>query len=241
MLARTDVGSPPAAPPGLTPFTRTSLTFVAGFCDTATFVHLGGVFSAHVTGNFVLFSAALAQGIGAEDYIKIATFPFFVLGVMLATLLYGRAATGTDNARKLLWLLTAILALCAAIAASLGLSQGQIHLGAVDVALTFALVVALAAQNTIHHFVPGPMTTVMTGTVMNTTAALTERYLSARAMARAAGPGPAPVSAIWMIASFAFGCLLAAILTLQIGLASVAVPAAWMIWVMIRSDRKEKT
>lgn len=42
------------------------LCFNAGFVDTAGFVALGGLFSAHVTGNIATFSAAVAQGHGPE-------------------------------------------------------------------------------------------------------------------------------------------------------------------------------
>jgi uncharacterized membrane protein YoaK (UPF0700 family) len=35
------------------------LSLIAGFADTATFIHLSGLFSSHVTGNFVLLAASL--------------------------------------------------------------------------------------------------------------------------------------------------------------------------------------
>lgn len=38
------------------------LAFLAGFVDTAAFIHMSGLFVAHVTGNFVLLGAALATG-----------------------------------------------------------------------------------------------------------------------------------------------------------------------------------
>ena len=68
------------------------LTFVAGFVDTATFVDANGLFAAHVTGNFVVFGAALARGIQEKDYLKLLTFPVFVLAVMFGTILYRRAS-----------------------------------------------------------------------------------------------------------------------------------------------------
>lgn len=39
------------------------LAFVAGYVDTATFVEFAGLFAAHVTGNFVLFAAAIGRGV----------------------------------------------------------------------------------------------------------------------------------------------------------------------------------
>ena len=38
------------------------LSFVAGYVDTAGFLSLQGLFTAHVTGNFVTFGASLALG-----------------------------------------------------------------------------------------------------------------------------------------------------------------------------------
>lgn len=42
------------------------LAFVAGFLDASTFVSEFGVFSAHVTGNFILFAISLFQENGLE-------------------------------------------------------------------------------------------------------------------------------------------------------------------------------
>jgi uncharacterized membrane protein YoaK (UPF0700 family) len=38
------------------------LSFTAGFVDTASFLGLEGLFTAHVTGNFVTLSATLVYG-----------------------------------------------------------------------------------------------------------------------------------------------------------------------------------
>lgn len=63
-------------------FTTLILTAVAGFCDTATFVAGGAIFSAHVTGNFVVFAAQVAAGQDASAYIKLITFPVFIFAVI---------------------------------------------------------------------------------------------------------------------------------------------------------------
>ena len=57
---------------------------MAGFVDTVGFVALFGVFTAHVTGNFVLLGAQLARpGQGAA--IKLLAFPAFIVAVAAAT------------------------------------------------------------------------------------------------------------------------------------------------------------
>ena len=53
------------------------LSFVAGFSDTTTFLGLGGLFSAHVTGSLVLLAASLGHGWHSQDALKILTLPLF--------------------------------------------------------------------------------------------------------------------------------------------------------------------
>lgn len=79
------------------------LSFVAGYADTVGFVALFGLFSAHVTGNFVLIGATLAHA-GNETgglVSKLLALPVFALAVALATLVVraheraGRSAVET--------------------------------------------------------------------------------------------------------------------------------------------------
>src|SRR5437868_3059679 len=59
------------------------LAWVAGFCDTATYVSGDAIFSAHVTGNFIVFAAQISSGGGTiAAWLKLLTFPAFVLAVM---------------------------------------------------------------------------------------------------------------------------------------------------------------
>ena len=103
--------------------------------------------------------------------------------------------------------------------------------------ITLLLVTAMAMQNSIHRFIEGPMTTVMTGTVMNTTARLMNRYVLAieAEPQKAAAPG---VSPMMMIAAFALGCVIAGFLTVKFGLASIIVPAALLCLVLLIELRK---
>lgn len=70
------------ASPGLL---AVSLGFVAGFVDTLGFVALFGLFTAHVTGNFVLIGAALAQSAG-NVLLKLLVFPAFIAAVAVTRL-----------------------------------------------------------------------------------------------------------------------------------------------------------
>src|SRR5664279_2744117 len=61
------------------------LSFNGGFVDTAGFLGLAGLFTAHVTGNFVTLGAALV--LGSHGIIgKILALPEFILVIALARL-----------------------------------------------------------------------------------------------------------------------------------------------------------
>ncbi len=60
-----------------------ALSFTAGFVDTCVFVGLFGLFTAHVTGNFVLVGAELVHRGGDSDVLpKLLALPTFVLAVV---------------------------------------------------------------------------------------------------------------------------------------------------------------
>ncbi|MFP3550419.1 YoaK family protein [Paraburkholderia sp. SIMBA_049] len=64
----------------------TWLATIAGYVDTLGFVALFGLFTAHVTGNFILIGSGLA-GAGTGLLIKWLAFPAFVAGIVLARVL----------------------------------------------------------------------------------------------------------------------------------------------------------
>ncbi|MEM7360885.1 MAG: YoaK family protein [Pseudomonadota bacterium] len=181
------------------PTSRIALTLNAGFCDTATFIAMGGIFSAHVTGNFVLFAAALAEGISAEDYLKLWTFPVFLLGVALGVVCAGRKPDSASAMRRILMSVLIVLLVIQGI--NFLAAGDHIHFN-VDAALTLLLVVAMAMQNTVHRYVEGPMTTVMTGTVMNTMAGYTQKLMGFP-VNREVAQGTQPLI---LIGGFALGC-----------------------------------
>ncbi len=200
--------------------TRLILTNVAGFCDTATFVHMRGVFSAHVTGNFVLLAASLVDGGHASDLLKLETFPVFVAAIGLSVWLYLAAEKHRkgEGLRRVLLAMTVIFAACAAIAFVPHTPEDGW-----DVAITLLVVLALGLQNGLHHFIAGSMTTVMTGTVTATIARATRRLL--RAEPPEQPNAQAALSPIWLVLVFGVGCLAAAFAVKAIGFACLTVAA----------------
>lgn len=61
-----------------------SLGALAGYVDTVGFVALFGLFTAHVTGNFVLIGSELARPSNGMLLLKFLAFPAFIGGVILA-------------------------------------------------------------------------------------------------------------------------------------------------------------
>lgn len=66
--------------------TSSALGFTAGYVDTVGFVALFGLFTTHVTGNFVLIGSELAHPTHGV-LLKLLAFPAFIAGVAAARLL----------------------------------------------------------------------------------------------------------------------------------------------------------
>ncbi|CAB3802926.1 hypothetical protein LMG28614_05703 [Paraburkholderia ultramafica] len=73
-----------------------ALAAIAGYVDTLSFVALFGLFTAHVTGNFVLIGADVA-GYGQGVFLKLMAFPAFIAGVVLSSVLVGITRPETPN------------------------------------------------------------------------------------------------------------------------------------------------
>ena len=79
-------------------FLGVSLAALAGYVDTAGFVGLFGLFTAHVTGNFVLIGTELGQSAEGVLLLKFLAFPSFAAGVIGARLLANACERRAINA-----------------------------------------------------------------------------------------------------------------------------------------------
>lgn len=140
------------------------LTFNGGYVDTAGFLALQGLFTAHVTGNFVTIAASLLLGTTGL-VVKLAALPVFC-GVVLTCRLLSSwwQRRGAAGLARLLALHTGLLALgCALTIRALPAAD----VDAAPVLLAGLLLVAgMAVQNALHktHLTAGPPSTLMTGT-----------------------------------------------------------------------------
>ena len=201
------------------------LSFNGGFVDTAGFLGLQGLFTAHVTGNFVTLGAALVFGTHGV-IAKLLALPEFILVIALARLA-GAAMTAHGLPALRLLLVGKVLLLLAffILAVTLGpFPDTDVPAGLLT---GFAGVAAMAIQNGVQrvHLASLPPSTLMTG---NTTQAV----LDAVDLLRGVKPDQAAAvrarfgRTLGSILYFAAGCGLAAGLYLWIGLWCLAVPVA---------------
>jgi uncharacterized membrane protein YoaK (UPF0700 family) len=145
------------------------LSFVAAFVDCCGFVGLFQLFTAHVTGNFVLMGAALVNRQG-EVWAKLLAFPVFILAVALTVVVadtlqrHGRSRVG-----PLLWGEAALLVTAVGLPLLVGPPHAADDLRALAVGMT--LVLAMGLQNALMRLdlAALPPTTVMTGNVTQAT------------------------------------------------------------------------
>ncbi len=136
------------------------LALVAGYCDTVTFVAADNIFSAHVTGNFIVFAYQIVTGAETGAWIKLITFPFFIIAVMIGGWISQKSSYGkTLLAEALLLLAAGTMAL---------IFHFQNHDAHIMYPIVLTVVFAMGLQNAFGKLnskaTHGP-TTMMTGNV----------------------------------------------------------------------------
>jgi uncharacterized membrane protein YoaK (UPF0700 family) len=198
------------------------LSLTAGYVDTAGFLALQGLFTAHVTGNFVTLGASLALGTSGA-VAKLLALPVFcvvVIGMrLLATLLSSRY-------RQVFEAILGLKVLMLTIGAVLAIQYGPFRDGdSWQAVLTgMVLVAAMAIQNTAHRIYLGnaPPSTLMTGTTTQIMIDLADMIYS-----RTAPDGQTRARTMKMsgnVIVFAVGCGAAAVLYARYGVWCFAVP-----------------
>jgi uncharacterized membrane protein YoaK (UPF0700 family) len=141
------------------------LSYVAAFVDTAGFIGLFGLFTAHVTGNFVLIGSAVVNRSG-ELLAKLLAMPVFVLAVAATAMVARSLHRRQRSAAPALFLSQGLLLAAAAVAAAvLPVAHGAD--AAATIVVGMLAVAAMAVQNALMRVeLPKlPPTTVMTGNV----------------------------------------------------------------------------
>ena len=200
------------------------LSLNGGFVDTIGFLGLQGLFTAHVTGNFVTLAATLVSGTHGV-IAKLLALPEFIVVVIVARLL-GAAlrARGLPALRLLLVAKVTFLLAFFVLAVALGPFPDSDAPAALLAG--FAGIAGMAVQNAVQrvHYSSLPPTTLMTG---NTTqAALDAVDLLHGGTSDLTTTRARFGRTVQSIGWFAGGCALAAVLYYWIGFWSLAVPVA---------------
>jgi uncharacterized membrane protein YoaK (UPF0700 family) len=146
------------------PSLPTLLSFNGGYVDTLGFLALSGLFTAHVTGNFVTLSAAAAFGLNGA-VAKLLALPVFCIVVFASHSICRKLqARNRSPIRPMLFVIFTLLTAAAIFALFYGPIRADEN-GA-TLALGMTLVAAMAVQNGLHkaHLAKAPPSTLMTGT-----------------------------------------------------------------------------
>jgi uncharacterized membrane protein YoaK (UPF0700 family) len=199
------------------------LSLTAGYVDTAGYLALQGLFTAHVTGNFVTLGASLISGTSGTLAKLLALPTFCVMIVVTRWLNYGLPARDLPPLRTLLIFKVMLLAAAAALALHFGPFANGDSGPALAVGLT--LVAAMAIQNAVQriHLGSSPPTTLMTGTttqIMIDVADLTRDLPADKKQVARSRLARMTAS----VAAFALGCAAAAVIFSRAGVYCFMLP-----------------
>lgn len=206
------------------------MAFTAGFVDTCGFVALFGLFTAHVTGNFVLIGASIAEqrpGI----YGKLLAFPVFIAAVAAARA-YLVAAERRQRDGTRVMLISQVLLLSTFLGLGLIASPIREPDDWIAILAGMAGVAAMAIQNVASRtvFASYAPTTVMTGNV-------TQVVMDAVEVMMGGKREPAKVRLRKMlppVVAFAIGAALAGIAFVQFGFWALVVPIMAVTVMVVR-------
>lgn len=197
-----------------------TLTAVTGLVDAVSYLRLGHVFVANMTGNVVFLALGVNPHSGLSPWASVTALGAFMLGALAG----GRAASALSGRRRE-WLLVAFAAEAALVAVvallfglgALGLS-GDSRYGAIAL-----LAFALGIQNsTVRHLsAPDLTTTVLTLTLTGLAA---DSFL-------AGGPGARPTRRFGSVVAMFAGAAVGAVL-LEVSVTPVVVVAATLVGVV---------
>lgn len=198
------------------------LSLTAGYVDTAGFLALQGLFTAHVTGNFVTLGASLALGTSGA-IAKLLALPVFCAVVIAIRLL---ASLLSGHYRLVFECMLGLKVLMLVVGAALAVQFGPFHdADNWQAILTgMVLVAAMAIQNAAHRVYMGsaPPSTLMTGTTTQIMIDLADRIYASEARDTKAGTRISKMSKNVIV--FAVGCGLAALLYMRFGVWCFVVP-----------------
>jgi uncharacterized membrane protein YoaK (UPF0700 family) len=203
----------------------TVLRLIAGSVDVISFFGLGGLFTAHITGNLAILAAQIVSGSNAP-LTPILSVPVFIVALSLMRLLAsGLEEIGLASLRPLLvlqlFLLACFLALCAAAGPRIDPNAPNAIIAGMFGVAAMAVQNALAQISLQGAPTTAVMTTNITRFVMDVGTVMLGHHPQDKASARNRAKHAWPA-----IVGFAIGCGLGAICEAAFGLQSLELPVA---------------
>jgi uncharacterized membrane protein YoaK (UPF0700 family) len=202
------------------------LGFLAGYVDTLGFLALFGLFTAHVTGNFILIGAALADPAHSSILLKFLAFPAFILGVAAARILVVVMEHRPSGPLRPALVLELLLLLGFM---GFGLAASPIGAEAGPLAMTAGLLGAagMGAHSAISKLLLGHLapTSMMTGNVTQIVIDVVDLLRGAQDP----GLGARFAKFLWPLLAFAVGCASAAFGFRWFGFAALALPVVILL------------
>lgn len=200
------------------------LTLTAGYCDSLTFVAADKIFSAHVTGNFIVFAYQVIMGTNDSAWASLITFPMFFISVIVGGWLIAKFS----NVHFLFFCEGVALLIGAAIAYFLHNAVNG-EMVASKYLITMIVVFAMGLQNAagrrFSKVTYGP-TTMMTGNV-------TKFALDIGSMLSSGSRNKELFSVIGneliTLGGFLAGCIIGAFSGHHFGLLGIALPGITMV------------
>jgi uncharacterized membrane protein YoaK (UPF0700 family) len=145
------------------PTVPTMLSFNGGYVDTVGYLFLQGLFTSHVTGNFVTIGAALVFGTSGI-VAKVLALPVFCMVILVTRMVSFNLPVRWPIFETMLTLQLLFLLVAAVLAIAMGPFANGDTGPTIVVGMT--LVSAMAIQNAANriHLSAAPPTTIMTGT-----------------------------------------------------------------------------
>jgi uncharacterized membrane protein YoaK (UPF0700 family) len=217
----------------------TLLALIAGYVDTVGFVALFGLFTAHVTGNFVLIGAQ-AAGVGQGVLLKLLAFPAFIAGIALSSMMFKfMERNHAAEAARALYLLQAALLMAFLVT---GLIASPVTDPSASVVLMCGVLgtMAMGVQNARGRLlqVTGLPNTVMTGNVTQVVLDVIELIHRGSA----SGHGQQVHERLkWTLAAmlgFAAGAILGALVYVRVSFFAIAGPVAVLLFLAWKEGRR---
>ena len=200
------------------------LSLIAGSMDVIGFLGLGGLFTAHITGNLVILAAHVATG-GVAQAAAMLSVPVFMAALFLARMTAGvLEKRGVNSLRPLLLLQFLFLGGCLAMCARLG---GDFDPNGANATIAgMAAVCSLGVQNALVQVTLRglPATAVVTTNLSRFTTDIGTILL--REGPDAVAQARRRAERVWPpIFGFVVGCSIGALCEARFGFAAVALPA----------------